>query len=65
MTTFATRSRGSSKDAKITIERVRVPGGFYLTNPPHEGKIPNNVRQSRFHAKQLEKIEFARRPASA
>ena len=39
-------------------ERVRVPGGFYLPNPPREGKFPNSARKALFNAAPLEKIDI-------
>jgi anaerobic selenocysteine-containing dehydrogenase len=39
-------------------ERVRVPGGFYLPNPPREGKFPNSAGKALFNAAPLEKIDI-------
>jgi molybdopterin-dependent oxidoreductase alpha subunit len=36
--------------------RVRVPGGFYLKNPPHEGKFPTKTGKARFISSKLEGI---------
>ncbi len=39
-------------------ERVRVPGGFYLPNPPHEGAFGTDTAKAKFRAEPLEKIEL-------
>jgi len=39
-------------------ERVRRPGGFYLPNPPREGKFPTPSGKAQFKASRLEKIEL-------
>ena len=38
-------------------ERVRVPGGFYLPNPPHEGKFPTPEGKALFRSRKLEIIK--------
>jgi len=40
-------------------ERVRVPGGFYLPNPPHEGKFPTEDGKAHFVSSSLEQIKLA------
>ena len=37
-------------------ERIRKPGGFYLPNPPHEGKFSTKNGKAKFIASSLEKI---------
>ena len=37
-------------------ERVRVPGGFYLPNPPHYGKFGTDNAKAKFRTEPLEKI---------
>jgi anaerobic selenocysteine-containing dehydrogenase len=37
-------------------ERVREPGGFYLPNPPHEGKFPTKTGKAQFKSSKLEKF---------
>jgi molybdopterin-dependent oxidoreductase alpha subunit len=39
-------------------ERVRAPGGFYLPNPPRDGKFPNSAGRALFNAAPLEKIDI-------
>ncbi|MFT3744309.1 MAG: FdhF/YdeP family oxidoreductase [Pyrinomonadaceae bacterium] len=39
-------------------ERVRKPGGFYLPNPPHEGKFGTDNAKAKFRTEPLEKIEL-------
>jgi len=39
-------------------KRVREPGGFYLLNPPHEGKFPTKTGKAQFKTSRLEKIEL-------
>lgn len=39
-------------------ERVREPGGFYLKNPPHEGKFPTKSGKAQFITEPLEKIRL-------
>ena len=39
-------------------ERVRVPGGFYLPNPPSEGKFGTETKKAQFKSEPLEKIEL-------
>jgi anaerobic selenocysteine-containing dehydrogenase len=38
-------------------ERIRLRGGFFLKNPPHEGKFPTKTGKAQFKASKLEKIE--------
>ncbi len=38
-------------------ERIRVPGGFYLPNPPRERMFPTPTGKALFTASSLEKIE--------
>jgi molybdopterin-dependent oxidoreductase alpha subunit len=38
-------------------ERVRVPGGFYLPNPPREGRFPTTEGKALFKAHRLETIK--------
>jgi len=38
-------------------ERVRVPGGFYLPNPPREGKFPTKDGKAHFSSHPLRTIE--------
>lgn len=38
-------------------DRIRRPGGFYLKNPPREGKFPTKVEKARFVSNKLERIE--------
>jgi len=40
-------------------ERVRLPGGFYLPNPPHEGKFATDTAKAKFKTEPLEKITLA------
>lgn len=37
-------------------ERVRVPGGFHLPNPPHQGEFKTKDAKARFTAHKLERI---------
>jgi molybdopterin-dependent oxidoreductase alpha subunit len=37
---------------------VRKPGGFYLPNPPHEGKFPTTSGKAQFKTSKLEKIDL-------
>jgi molybdopterin-dependent oxidoreductase alpha subunit len=39
-------------------KKVRVPGGFYLPNPPREGKFPTAGGKAVFKASPLEKISL-------
>lgn len=39
-------------------ERVRKPGGFYLKNPPHEGRFDTKSGRARFKTSRLEKIDL-------
>ena len=39
--------------------RVRVDGGFYLPNPPHEGKFPTESGKAQFTASKLEPLTVA------
>ena len=39
-------------------ERVRVPGGFHLPNPPHEGKFETPDEKAQFKTSVLEKIDI-------
>src|SRR5262249_15608007 len=39
-------------------KRVREPGGFYLPNPPHEGKFSTKSGKAQFKTSKLEKIVF-------
>ena len=38
--------------------KVRQEGGFYLPNPPREGKFPTDSGKAKFTASKLEKIEL-------
>lgn len=40
-------------------ERVRKPGGFYLKNPPHEGRFDTMSEKAQFKASRLETIDLA------
>ncbi len=40
-------------------ERVRKAGGFYLKNPPREGKFPTESGKAQFKSEPLEKIVLA------
>jgi molybdopterin-dependent oxidoreductase alpha subunit len=37
-------------------ERIRKPGGFYLPNPPREGRFPTKTGKAQFKSEPLEKI---------
>ena len=39
-------------------EKVKRPGGFYLPNPPREGKFPTESGKAVFKSSRLEKIEL-------
>jgi molybdopterin-dependent oxidoreductase alpha subunit len=39
-------------------DRVRVPGGFYLPNPPREGKFPTPDGRAHFSSHKLETIKL-------
>jgi len=39
-------------------ERVRQPGGFYLKNPPHEGRFDTPNGKAQFKASRMEKIKL-------
>jgi molybdopterin-dependent oxidoreductase alpha subunit len=39
-------------------ELVRKPGGFYLPNPPHEGKFLTKTGKAQFKTSKLERIEL-------
>ncbi|QQS34278.1 MAG: FdhF/YdeP family oxidoreductase [Acidobacteriota bacterium] len=39
-------------------ERIRMPGGFYLPNPPRERKFPTSSEKALFKASSLEYPEF-------
>jgi anaerobic selenocysteine-containing dehydrogenase len=39
-------------------ERVRVPGGFYLPNPPREGRFPTKDGKAHFSSHKLETIKL-------
>ncbi|MEO6590009.1 MAG: FdhF/YdeP family oxidoreductase, partial [Pyrinomonadaceae bacterium] len=39
-------------------EKVKRPGGFYLENPPREGKFPTETGKAVFVSSKLEKIEL-------
>lgn len=37
-------------------KRVREAGGFYMPNPPHEGKFPTDTERAKFFSSPLEEI---------
>lgn len=39
-------------------EKVRIPGGFYLPNKPHEGEFTTDTGKAKFTASPLPKIEL-------
>lgn len=39
-------------------ERIRMPGGFYMPNPPNEGKFRTPSGRAQFRASRLEKTEL-------
>lgn len=39
-------------------KRIRTPGGFYLKNPPHEGRFDTPSGKAQFRASQLETIHL-------
>ncbi len=38
--------------------KVRQDGGFYMPNPPHEGKFTTDSEKARFYSSQIEKIDL-------
>ncbi|MEZ5428074.1 MAG: FdhF/YdeP family oxidoreductase [Pyrinomonadaceae bacterium] len=39
--------------------RVRQDGGFYLPNPPHEGRFPTDIGKAKFTASSLPEVKLA------
>ena len=39
-------------------EKVKIPGGFYLPNPPRDGVFPTETGKAMFKSSSLEKIEL-------
>ncbi|MGE3465540.1 MAG: FdhF/YdeP family oxidoreductase [Pyrinomonadaceae bacterium] len=40
-------------------ERIRVPGGFYMPNPPNEGRFATPTGRARFTSSELNQIDIA------